>query len=225
MKKIIPMLVALLLMFISCSSDPISDNKDKLATVANVSITATTVTSRTIAPTTITNPTYYVATLKNDDNNYTAESETGSLSFKDVYVGDYTVEVKGYDKKNGQVIFKSSGEDKLSVTVKGDNTCSIQMYLTNEEGTGTIKIKLDWSGATETEGLIKDKYSDHAFRFELLKISDDGSVTSLSTQTADIGATSYVYEDTLSVSNDFTGYFNIYYTDNDVEYLLITSIL
>lgn len=220
MKKVIPMLMLLLAFLISCSSEPKTDKK--LAT-ANVSITATTVSSRTIAPEKITEPTYYIATLTNDDNTYTAESGSGSLAFNNVYVGDYTVEVKGYNQKGGQVIFKSSGTDKLSVTVKGTNTCSVQMYLINNEGTGTIKINLDWSVATETEGIIKDMYANHAFRFELIKVDDSGNTTSLSTKTATVGATSYIYEDTLAVSNGFTGYFNIYYTEGENEFLLMRT--
>lgn len=219
MKRLTPMLLVLFAL-ISCAAP----NADRNSTVSKVTVYADVISERTIAPSTLTRPTYYSATLTNSDNTYSAESESGELSFNDVFVGDYKVAVYGYDKKGGSLIYRSEGDNTLSVTVKGANTISIQMFLVNDEGTGTVKVNLDWTEATNTEGLVKDKYLDNAFIFDLYKVDEDKKTTLLATKTAEKGAKSYLFEaSNIAVSNGFTGYFDISYEQDGEKFLLMRT--
>ncbi len=220
MKRILPLLIISIALLASCRAP----DADTRAVVSRVEVGSYLINERTIAPADIKEPSYYEAEISDGINAYRSVSADGAFVFTDVFVGTYSVTVSGFDRKGGQKIWKSSGQDILTVSVNGSNSISVAMALINSEGTGSIKVRLDWSEAIKTAGLMKDAYDESAFSFELVQISDDGTKTPYSSQSAEKGVTEYIYEDSsIPVSAGFTGYFNIYYTKDNTDFLLMQT--
>lgn len=220
MKKFLLILLAISALLISCSA-PGADSKEAYS---DVSIGTYIVKSRTIAPSDVTSPGYYSATLSNSDSVYTAESADGTLHFSNVFIGDYKISVFGFDRKDGMLVWKSSGEDTIRVSAKGENKASVAMSLVDTEGTGTVKVTLDWAEAVSTAGLVQDAYEASAFSFELVEISEDGEKIAYPIVSAEYKATEYTYvNDSVHASSGFTGYFNIYYEKDGKMFLLMQS--
>ena len=220
MKRILLIILAISAFLISCCI-PDSDPKE---TYSSVSIGTYIVKERTIAPSDVTSPGYYTATLTGADSVYTSDSDNGILQFSNVLIGEYRISVSGFDRKNGLLIWKSSGEDTIRVSAKGENKASVAMSLIDSEGTGTVKVTLNWADAVSTSGLVKDAYEISAFSFELVEVKEDGSKISYPIASAEYKATEYTYvNESIPASSGFTGYFNIYYEKDGKRFLLMQS--
>ena len=150
----------IILIFASCSpsSNGISETASLLVEAHQKGISVAS-----IAPTT-PEPVKYVISLIQGDNTQSWEFEpeeidSGSVQIDDIKVGTYDLYIAGYsvyeEGEEGKKIQVVEGKQQVTIKPNTSNIATITLsYLST--GTGTISLKIDWSGLTQKGNLISD---------------------------------------------------------------------
>ena len=151
-------LIALIFASCSPSSNGISETASLLVEAHQKGISVAS-----IAPTT-PEPVKYVISLIQGDNTQSWEFEpeeidSGSVQIDDIKVGTYDLYIAGYsvyeEGEEGKKIQVVEGKQQVTIKPNTSNIATITLsYLST--GTGTISLKIDWSGLTQKGNLISD---------------------------------------------------------------------
>ena len=150
----------IILIFSSCSpsSNGISESASLVVEAHQKGISVAS-----IAPTTPKTVKYVISLTQGDDTQSwefePEEISRGSVQIDDIKVGTYDLYIAGYS------VYKEGEEGKKIQVVEGKQTVTIKPNTSNiatitlsylSTGTGTISLKIDWSGLTQKGNLISD---------------------------------------------------------------------
>ena len=209
-----------------------------------IKINTPSLTSRTILPDNddLVRANWYEVRLESLDDpdlaytqSVSAEKGEAEVQFENVLIGTYIVTGEAYIK-NGEatkvLLYKGRSSENLKVEVDGTNTATIILESLNYGNglTGGVSVSINWTDASKMEGVIKevvskyplsikffyaDDYTENGFKPEYSQLGE--------TIIAPVGTTSVHYEKHgIPVTGKGIGYFGIYYTVEETEYLLLT---
>ncbi len=124
------------MLLFSCSNNTVQTGKVQLATNAP--------TSRTLLPDSAQPVASYDYELKSQFKTYKGTSDTTTITFDKVLVGNYTIDVKG---KNDEGIITQHGATNVKVLPGDITSATVQLFLIDDEqgATGSLSIPIDWS--------------------------------------------------------------------------------
>ena len=151
-------LIALIFASCSPSSNGISETASLLVEAHQKGISVAS-----IAPTTPKTVKYVISLTQGDDTQSwefePEEISRGSVKIDDIKVGTYDLYIAGYsvyeEGEEGKKIQVVEGKQTVTIKPNTSNIATITLsYLST--GTGTISLKIDWSGLTQKGNLISD---------------------------------------------------------------------
>ena len=210
-------------------------------TAVNVIIPAlkTGVVKRTVKPDNdgLVEADYYTVVLTSAEDNtlvYSASSEASltnsvELSIPDVKLGSYKAEATAYLKQSQDtkvLLYEGKADGIFNVTVSGDNKVSIPLKAVNkgENLTGSVNITLDWTDASALEGVLKDVVSSYDITAKFFYTNNyaSGEFEVIDLVNVPVGTTATTFTtSSIPVTGAGYGYFGLYYTKNETEYLLL----
>ena len=150
----------IILIFASCS--PSSNRISETASLV-VEAHQKGISVASIAPTTPKTVKYVISLTQGDDTQSwefePEEISRGSVKIDDIKVGTYDLYIAGYsvyeEGEEGKKIQVVEGKQTVTIKPNTSNIATITLsYLST--GTGTISLKIDWSGLTQKGNLISD---------------------------------------------------------------------
>ena len=208
-----------------------------------IKISSTTLSSRTILPDSLVKANWYEVTLKSlsdpsliyTESVQVSEEEEAVVSFENVRIGTYSVSGEAYIK-NGEstkvLVYKGEGTNNLLVEIDGANTTEIALNAlsSGDSLTGSISVTLDWTEAANMEGVVKEVVGKYPLNIKFFYAEDYSannyapSYSQLGeTLVVPVGTTTAHYEMSgIPVTGKGIGYFGVYYTVEETEYLLLT---
>lgn len=210
----------IILIFSSCS--PSSNGISETASLV-VEAHQKGISVASIAPTT-PKPVKYVISLIQGDNTQSwefepEEIESDSVQIDDIKVGTYDLYIAGYslyeEGEEGQKIQVVEGGKPVIIKPNTSNIAEITLFYLST-GTGTISLKIDWSGLTQKGNLIADALERKSIGFLAFYADDDDNSSN------DLAVCGNPTEETLAnkikwaESEDFTNKF-IEYTESGLN--------
>ena len=209
-----------------------------------IKINTPSLTSRTILPDNddLVKANWYEVRLESIDDpdlaytqSVSAENGEAEVQFENILIGTYIVTGEAYIK-NGDatkvLLYKGRSSENLKVEVDGTNTATIILESLNYGNglTGGVSVSIDWTDASKMEGVVKEVVSKYPLSIKFFYADDytangfKPEYTQLGeTIIAPVGTTSVHYEKHgIPVTGKGIGYFGIYYTVEETEYLLLT---
>lgn len=196
---------------------------------------------RTVKPnnTSLVAAEYYTVTLTSLDDDsliYSGEAiadaeNSVEINIQNVKVGSYKAEAKAYLEQAQDtrvLLYEGTDEQNLNVTVSGENKATIHLKAVNkgEALTGSVKITIDWTEASNVEGVIREvmtseEVTDMTVKFFYKNDYTSGEYKVIDSKPAE-GVTSVTFTTSnIPVTGRGYGYFGIYYTKGSTEYLLL----
>ena len=218
--KHILLISLIVLIFASCSpsSNGISETASLIVEAHQKGINVSS-----IAPTTPKIVKYVISLTQNSDTKSwefePTEIDGSSVQIDDIKVGTYDLYIAGYSVyEEGEDGLKTQVvEGSQSVTIKPNTTNIANITLSYlSTGTGTISLKIDWSGLTQTGNLISDALNRKSIGFLAFYADSDTNSSN------DIAVCGNPTEETIknkikwAESEDFTNKF-IEYTESGLN--------